>query len=65
MSFVFLYVIFLIFYFQLLKDDATLYQWITTLEETGLCLLTGTPTTQGQINRIGERVAYLRKIHYG
>lgn len=49
----------------LLKDDATLYKWITALEETGICLLTGAPTTQGQVNRIGERVAFLRKIHYG
>ena len=51
--------------FQLMNDDHTLYHWLKTLEQTGLCLLTEIPCKTGQLKQVGERVAFLKKTNYG
>ena len=50
---------------QFLADDRQLYNWLTALEETGFAVLTGVPSEQGQLHRIADRVAYLRKTILG
>ena len=51
--------------FQLLNDDRVLYEWLKTLEQTGLCLMVEMPRKPGQLKRISERVAFLKKTNYG
>ena len=50
---------------QLLEDDRTLFDWITAIQRFGLVLLKGSPGKPGQLHRIAERVAFLRKTNYG
>ena len=50
---------------QILADDRQLYNWLTALEETGFAMLTGVPAESGQLHRIADRVAYLRKTLLG
>ena len=51
--------------FQVMGDDMTLYKWLTTLEEDGVCLLTDAPCEKGQLKKIGTRVSFLRNNSYG
>lgn len=50
---------------QLLTDDKTLHSWLVAMEQTGLVLTTGAPCEPGQLERLGQRVAFLRPTHYG
>ena len=42
-----------------------LYNWLVTLEEYGLFILTDAPAEPGQIEKLGDRVAYMRENNYG
>ena len=50
---------------QLLTDDKALFEWITTLEETGIHLVVDAPTRNGQLLKLAQKVAFLRKTNYG
>ena len=49
----------------MMEDDQTLYDWITTIQRLGIVLLKNAPSTTGQIHKLGEKVAFLRKTNYG
>jgi gamma-butyrobetaine dioxygenase len=49
----------------LLTDDKELYNWLTGLEEYGFVVVTGSPHQPGQLQRIAERVAFLRQTNIG
>ncbi len=51
--------------YQVLTDDRALYRWLCKLEDTGLYLLTQALCETGQLKRLGDRVAFLRKACYG
>ncbi len=48
-----------------MSDDRALHDWIVTLEEVGVSLVTETPPRNGQLLRLADRVAFLRKTNYG
>jgi hypothetical protein len=48
-----------------MRDDQLLYEWIVTLEQTGLVLLRNVPQQPRQIHALAERVGVLRVTHYG
>ena len=52
-------------FLQLLNNDHSLYDWLKTLEQTGLYLITDMPCKPGQMKRLSERVAFLKKTNYG
>ncbi|ELT89689.1 hypothetical protein CAPTEDRAFT_152626 [Capitella teleta] len=50
---------------QVLSDDKTLYNWLVGLEQIGLSILEGCPTTEGTLRVLGERVSHLKRTNYG
>ena len=48
-----------------MTDDYALYRWMNTLEQTGLFRLQGAPVEEGQLDKLGERVAFLKPTHFG
>ena len=48
-----------------MTSDKELHRWLVLLEEDGLCIVYDAPCETGVINKIGERIAYLRKCNYG
>lgn len=52
-------------YDEVLNDSDVLFEWLKTMYETGLAVLTGAPTKPGALEAIGKRVAYLRETVYG
>ena len=48
-----------------MNDDQALYRWMNTLEQTGLFLIKGAPQDEGQLDLLGERVAFLKPTHFG
>jgi len=50
---------------NLLTDDEALYAWIRHLEGTGIFLITETPTEKGMIEKLANKVAFLRTTNYG
>ena len=52
-------------FFKLLSDDQSLYDWIEMLEEFGVCIIKDAPPTNGQVSKLAERVAFVRKTNYG
>lgn len=50
---------------DILNNDMTLYKWLQDLATVGLTLIKNVPSEVGQVERISERVAYLRVTNYG
>ncbi|CAD5125558.1 DgyrCDS13761 [Dimorphilus gyrociliatus] len=50
---------------KILDDDNELYLWLRHLEKYGLVLIKDAPREVGQLNKLGQRVFFLRKTHYG
>ncbi|XP_071831371.1 gamma-butyrobetaine dioxygenase-like [Apostichopus japonicus] len=50
---------------DIINNDEVLFDWLRTLHETGLAVLTDAPTKPGAVEAIGKRVAYLRETVYG
>ncbi|XP_071799183.1 gamma-butyrobetaine dioxygenase-like [Asterias amurensis] len=50
---------------SILEDDQTLYDWLVEMVTVGISIVTKAPKETGQLERIGERVAFLRKSNYG
>ena len=46
-------------------NDRSLYDWINTVEETGIVLLRNVPRRMKQLHVLAERVALIRVVHYG
>lgn len=46
-------------------SDLTLLRWMESLATYGVAHISGTPPASGQVERIANRVAFLRKTHYG
>jgi len=46
-------------------DDKTCLQWLLQLKTLGICLLENVPNALGQAKRIIERVAFIKRTHYG
>lgn len=50
---------------NVMADDMTLLEWLRQLEVYGFVKVSGAPTETGQVRRLAERIAFIRKTHYG
>ncbi|KAK3888969.1 hypothetical protein Pcinc_007009, partial [Petrolisthes cinctipes] len=50
---------------DLMTSDAALLTWLETLEEYGFVVIREAPAEEGQVRRLTERVAFVKKTHYG
>ncbi|CAG0883581.1 unnamed protein product [Cyprideis torosa] len=50
---------------SVLNDDNTQLEFLTTMETDGIALCSNTPRETGQIEKIAQRIAYLRLTGYG
>jgi len=51
-------------YTELRNDDSKLLAWCETIRDTGLAIIRGAPTKEGEIERFAEHVAYVRETIY-
>lgn len=50
---------------EVMADDMALLEWLRQLEVYGFVKVNGAPTETGQVRRLAERIAFIRKTHYG
>lgn len=50
---------------DVLGSDSILLKFLQHLQVTGLCLLVDVPDSLGQVRILADRVAFIRKTHYG
>ena len=50
---------------EVMEDDAALLGWLRRLEVFGFVVVNGAPAEEGQVRRLAERIAFIRKTHYG
>ena len=50
---------------SVMKDDAALLRWLQMLETFGLVMVTGAPQETGHVMALAERVAFVKRTHYG
>lgn len=50
---------------QLHQDDETLYRWLKCLTTVGLSIVKNVPREKGQVNKLINRVGYIRTTNYG
>ena len=48
-----------------MSDDEALLTWLQSLEIYGLVMITDAPTEYGQVRRLADRIAFIRRTHYG
>jgi len=52
-------------YETVMKNDTGLLAWLDLLIEYGFALIRNTPTVQGEVTRVANRIAYLRETNFG
>lgn len=50
---------------SLMEDDSALLEWLLLLETYGLVLVTEAPQETGHVTRLADRVAFVKRTHYG
>lgn len=50
---------------EVLRDDKAALTWLQALRRVGIVCLKGAPLEKGQVNRLGERIGYVRMTYYG
>ncbi|XP_045110420.1 gamma-butyrobetaine dioxygenase-like isoform X2 [Portunus trituberculatus] len=50
---------------EIITDDVALLEWLRLLEVYGFVKLKDAPAETGQVRRLAERIAFIRKTHYG
>ena len=50
---------------EVIEDDLKLYEWLHSLHSVGIALITNTPRTPGECNKLCARVGYSKTTHYG
>ncbi|XP_053245446.1 gamma-butyrobetaine dioxygenase [Podarcis raffonei] len=50
---------------EVLHSDESAYKWLVTLKRTGIVLLTGAASRQGELLKLGQRIGFLRLTFYG
>ena len=50
---------------DILHHDEALFSWLSSLSMLGFALVVGSPSEVGQVERLAERVAFLRTTLYG
>ncbi|KAJ1522645.1 hypothetical protein ONE63_001817 [Megalurothrips usitatus] len=52
-------------YSDVIKSDAVLYNWLVNLATYGVSIIEDAPAKDTTVRSIAERVAFIRKTHYG
>lgn len=52
-------------YSSLLTSDSELYEWLRTIQTTGIALIRGAPIKKGACRELTKRVAYMRRTIFG
>lgn len=52
-------------YSDLMQDNGTLYEWMMKLDQDGLSLVEGMPSTQTALNDFTNRIDYQRQTNFG
>lgn len=52
-------------YEDIMKNDSILYKWLFDLAQYGMVFIKNTPIDKRTAVRVAERVAFVRKTHYG
>lgn len=50
---------------ELLTEDSAVLAWLHQLEVYGFALVSGAPAKTGQVRALAERVAFIKRTHYG
>ncbi|KAK8393294.1 hypothetical protein O3P69_013366 [Scylla paramamosain] len=50
---------------EVITDDVALLEWLRQLEVYGFVKVKDAPAEIGQVRRLAERIAFIRKTHYG
>ncbi|EEB17668.1 gamma-butyrobetaine dioxygenase, putative [Pediculus humanus corporis] len=50
---------------DIIKYDDTLLKWLETLAKFGVGKISGVPLKNGQLQKLAERVSFIRKTYYG
>jgi gamma-butyrobetaine dioxygenase len=52
-------------YQAVIEDDASLLRWLLAVRDFGLTQLTGVPTTAGALQRVAQRISFIRESNFG
>ena len=52
-------------YSDLIQDNGALYEWMKRLDQDGLSLVQGMPSTQTALNEVTNRIDYQRQTNFG
>lgn len=50
---------------EIMSDDSALLKWSQQLEIFGFVMVSGAPAEPGQVRRLADRIAFIKKTHYG
>jgi hypothetical protein len=50
---------------DVVENDGALLQFLEYLEVKGVCILNDVPHQLGQVRTLAERVAFIKRTHYG
>ncbi|CAO1377029.1 unnamed protein product [Diamesa hyperborea] len=50
---------------DVIDNDEVLLKWLEALSVNGVAILKNTPSTEQEVKRLGERVRFVKKTHYG
>ncbi|KAK7077966.1 Gamma-butyrobetaine dioxygenase, partial [Halocaridina rubra] len=50
---------------ELLQEDAAVLAWLQQLEVYGFALIKGAPAKPGQVRSLANKIAFIKKTHYG
>lgn len=48
-----------------MSSDEELYNYLTYMEQYGLCVMEETPLQLGQAEKVARRISFIRNCHYG
>ncbi|XP_070493633.1 gamma-butyrobetaine dioxygenase-like [Chironomus tepperi] len=52
-------------YQKVIKDDMELYKWLHSMITHGIAIITDVPETESEVRVLSNRVAFIRRTHYG
>lgn len=52
-------------YDKVMSDDETLLQWLVSLAKNGISLVEGSPLQEGTVEKLANRIAFIRRTLYG
>lgn len=50
---------------DVLENDKVLHDWIESLAENGVAIISDAPHTENETRKIANRVGFIKKTHYG